>query len=227
MAELSVADLVREIERQQPGATTPLPHLTAAVLAAEHLAEVGDGLVDHFVQQARAAGASWSDIGQCMGVSKQAAQQRFVAERETGEPEYLEEFTTGVRRAVALAEDEARAAGHRYVGTEHLLLGLLRDAGPTARLLEERGVSLAVARERALAKVGRGEGAAAGRLPITPRARKVLELALREARHRGVAAPTPDDVLLGLVREGKGVAAQVLREVAGDLGAIRARLLQS
>jgi hypothetical protein len=221
-----VGDLVREIEDQRAGASSPLSRVSAAVLTAEHLAAVGDDLVDHFVQEARRAGASWSDIGACLGVSKQAAQKRFVPER-ADEPEGPAGLEPQARQVVRRAEEEARAVGHRYIGTEHLLLGLLSVPGRTAALLAEAGVTLEGARQRALAKVGTGSGAPGDRLPITPRARKVLELAQREAHRAGVEAAGPDHVLLGLISEGRGVAAQVLAELTGDLPGLAGRLRRS
>ncbi|MGH3508620.1 MAG: Clp protease N-terminal domain-containing protein [Nocardioidaceae bacterium] len=225
----TVSDLVREIEEGSPPAASPQTHLTAAVLAAERLAEVGDELVDHFVQSARRVGVSWAEIGGCLGVSKQAAQQRFVSER--GNPGarrsgYLERFADGAVAAVDLAQDESVALGHSYIGTEHLLLGLLRvPDGVAARVLAAAGVHLDDARAEAERIVGRGKGSPDGMLPLTPRSKKTLETALKECRARSGAEPDTGDVLLGLLRDGKGVGPQILGRLAGDLTRLRAATL--
>jgi hypothetical protein len=229
MTEIRVDQVVREIESYRPDPAPPLARLTAAVLAAERLAAVGDEVVDHFVQQARAAGLSWSDIGQCMGVSKQAAQQRFVPDRDTrdpGEPEgSFAEFDRSVVGVVGRANDEASRLGHRYVGTEHLLLGLFHDpSGVAARMLVAAGAERDAVRAEAERIVGRGEGGGADQRPLTPRSRKVFELALREARDLQAEAPGPEHVLLGLLREGKGVAVQVLVALGVDVRELRTRL---
>jgi ATP-dependent Clp protease ATP-binding subunit ClpC len=121
---------------------------------------------------------------------------------------------------VVLAQQEARALGHDYIGTEHILLGLLReDEGIAARVLRSFGVVADEVRRRVVEEVGRGGAAAAtGQIPFTPRAKKVLELTLHEARELGHGAIGTEHVLLGLVRENGGVAAGILRGLgaAGD-----------
>src|SRR5690348_3182392 len=112
-------------------AGTPLDQVSAAVQTSEHLGEVADHLIGHFVDQARRAGASWTEIGQSMGVSKQAAQKRFVPGRR-GESSPLDagvfgRFTDGARTATVAAQAEARKAGHHHIGSEHILLGLLGE----------------------------------------------------------------------------------------------------
>jgi ATP-dependent Clp protease ATP-binding subunit ClpA len=139
----------------------------------------------------------------------------------------FERFTKRARRAVVLAQEEARGLRHNYIGTEHVLLGLLGEPESVAsRALARFGVSLADARGKVKAIVGTGEKELkGGHIPFTPRAKKVLELALREALQLGHNYIGTEHILLGVVREGDGVAAQILKEYAGDLKAVRAAVL--
>jgi ATP-dependent Clp protease ATP-binding subunit ClpC len=134
----------------------------------------------------------------------------------------FERFTGDAREVVVLAQDEARRLRHNYVGTEHLLLGLLRaEEGVAARVLESLDITVEEVRAQVERIVGRGEEAAAGELPFTPRAKKVLDLSLREAlalKHDGIG---PEHILLGLVREQEGVGARILRDFDADEGTIR------
>ena len=127
-------DLIAHVKDQYPDASA-LEQLSGAMQASERLNELADHLVGHFVDQARRTGASWAEIGQSLGVSKQAAQKRFVpkpsgASEQLGEllaEEGLARFTRRARLVMVRAEEEARRAGHNYIGTEHLVLGLLDD----------------------------------------------------------------------------------------------------
>jgi hypothetical protein len=230
MKPLTVQDLVQEIESSSEQAPSPLGHLTAAVVAAERLSDMGDALVDHFVRRAREEGFSWAEVGQCMGVTKQAAQKRFVSERPDAharQQDFLTEFAPSAAATVGLAGEEAVRLGHSYIGTEHLLLGLLRARdGVAARVLAAAGVDLESGRAEAERIVGRGKGGPlAGPVPLTPRSKKALPLALQECRHRGGTAPDTADVLIGLLREGKGVGAQILTRLAGDLTTLREQMV--
>jgi ATP-dependent Clp protease ATP-binding subunit ClpA len=136
----------------------------------------------------------------------------------------FERFTHEARQVVVLAQDEARALGHNYIGTEHLLLGLLRDEEERAdaeRPLRSLGVTLAGTRERVRRIVGSSEHVTAGQIPFTPRAKKVLELALREALSHGHNWIGPEHILLGLARENEGVASRVLMEFDADAVKLR------
>jgi ATP-dependent Clp protease ATP-binding subunit ClpC len=125
----------------------------------------------------------------------------------------FERFTERARKVVVYAQDEARILGHNYIGTEHLLLGLLREEdGVAARVLESLHVTLDGVREQVARIVGRGEEPDTGQIPFTPRAKKALELALREAISHGHNWIGTEHIFLALVREGQGVAMQVLLE---------------
>ena len=134
----------------------------------------------------------------------------------------FERFDDRARMVLVFAQEEARLLSHTYIGTEHLLLGLVREgAGPAAQALENLGISLAAVRAQVETIVGRGKQMPSGHIPFTPRAKKVLELALREAIHLGHTYIGTEHILLGLVREGEGVAAQVLVKLGGDLRRVR------
>jgi hypothetical protein len=223
MLGLSAQDVVQEIEAHQPEASAVLDRLSAALLAAERLTLVGDQVVDHFVQQARAAGISWSEIGQCMGVSKQAVQKRYVAPRTDPSAGSADGPVPAMRRVVDLATQEARALGHPYVGTEHLVLGALRADDPvTAAALAP--VDIDEARALIAGTVPPSDVGAGDRLPLTPRSKKVLETAVAQARSRGQDAADVADVVLGVVDERKGLGGRVLDRLAGGLDEVRARI---
>ena len=139
----------------------------------------------------------------------------------------FERFTDRARRVVVLAQEEARDLGHNYIGTEHILLGLIREReGVAARALEALGISLDAVRLQVTEIIGTGTGMPAGHIPFTPRAKKVLELSLREALQLGHNYIGTEHILLGLVREGDGVAAQVLVALGADLNRVRQQVIQ-
>jgi ATP-dependent Clp protease ATP-binding subunit ClpC len=135
----------------------------------------------------------------------------------------FERFTDRARRVVVLAQEEARLLGHDYIGTEHLLLGLLRESdGVAGRTLDALGISLPAVRARVEEIIGRSsEPLPGGQMPFTPRAKKVLELSLREAINLGHNYIGTEHLLLGLIREGEGVAPQVLVGMGAELTAVR------
>jgi ATP-dependent Clp protease ATP-binding subunit ClpA len=139
----------------------------------------------------------------------------------------FERFTDRARQVVVLAQEEARGLKHNYIGTEHLLLGLLREEqGVAARVLAARHVTLEGVRDRIAVIVGAGEEVAAGQIPFTPRAKKVLELALREALSIGHNYIGTEHILLGLVRENDGVAAAILDDFGLDPEQVRAEVIE-
>ena len=139
----------------------------------------------------------------------------------------FEQFTDRARRVVALAQDEARMLNHDYIGTEHILLGLIHEGdGVAPKALESLGISLDAVRQQVLEIIGRGEQAPPGHIPFTPRAKKVLELSLREALQLGHNYISAEHILLGLIREGDGVAAQVLVKLGADLNRVRQQVIQ-
>jgi len=139
----------------------------------------------------------------------------------------FERFTDRARRVVVLAQEEARMLNHNYIGTEHILLGLIHEGeGVAAKSLESLGVSLESVRSQVEEIIGQGQQAPSGHIPFTPRAKKVLELSLREALQLGHNYIGTEHILLGLIREGEGVAAQVLVKLGADLNRVRQQVIQ-
>ncbi|WP_068264708.1 ATP-dependent Clp protease ATP-binding subunit [Janibacter limosus] len=139
----------------------------------------------------------------------------------------FERFTDRARRVVVLAQEEARLLNHNYIGTEHILLGLIHEGeGVASKALESLGISLDAVREQVQDIIGPGQQAPSGHIPFTPRAKKVLELSLREALQLGHNYIGTEHILLGLIREGEGVATQVLVKLGADLGRVRQTVIQ-
>jgi ATP-dependent Clp protease ATP-binding subunit ClpC len=139
----------------------------------------------------------------------------------------FERFTDRARRVVVLAQEEARLLNHNYIGTEHILLGLIHEGeGVAAKALESLGISLEAVRQQVEEIIGQGGSSPSGHIPFTPRAKKVLELSLREALQLGHNYIGTEHILLGLIREGEGVAAQVLVKLGADLSRVRQQVIQ-
>jgi len=193
--------------------TDALDQLTDAVLAADHLGEVADHLIGHFVDRARRSGASWSDIGRSMGVTKQAAQKRFVPK---GEPVDLDpsqgfsRFTQRARNVVMAAQNEARAAGNATISPAHLVLGLLTEPeAVAAKVIAGQGVSLDTVRATATATLPAPAGDLPELIPFDAQAQKALELTFRQALRLGHNYIGTEHILLALLdlEDGTGVLA--------------------
>jgi len=197
----------------------PLDQLAAAARARDELDDLSDVLLGRFVEQARAAGASWSQIGGALGVTKQAAQQRHttddsVARRLLGRLSSRHGcgFTPRARSSVAQAQSAAQRLCHNYIGTEHLLLGLFGEPEAVgARVLAGFGVTEPSIEAGVKEEIGVGSAAfVAVDLPLTPRARKVLQRTGREARALGHNYVGTEHILLALTDETEGLAARLL-----------------
>ena len=139
----------------------------------------------------------------------------------------FEKFTDKARRVVVLAQEEAKLLNHNYIGTEHILLGLIHEGeGVAAKALESLGINLDAVRDQVQEIIGQGQQAPSGHIPFTPRAKKVLELSLREALQLGHSYIGTEQLLLGLIREGEGVAAQVLTRLGADTNRVRQQVIQ-
>lgn len=139
----------------------------------------------------------------------------------------FEKFTDKARRVVVLAQEEAKLLNHNYIGTEHILLGLIHEGeGVAAKALEALGINLEQVREQVQDIIGQGQQSPSGHIPFTPRAKKVLELSLREALQLGHSYIGTEHLLLGLIREGEGVAAQVLTKLGADTNKVRQQVIQ-
>ena len=207
-------DLIELVNSQHPD-DDALQHLADAVLISTHLGELADHLIGHFVDQARRTGASWTEIGQSMGVSKQAVQKRFVpkpaGEGERPPASLLERFTGRARRVADQAQQEARRAGNDQVGTEHIVLGLLREPQAlAARAIKAQGVTLDQVQEAATNALGPTQASVPEHVPFGPAAKKVLQLAVREALRLGHNYIGTEHILLGLLRDDKAAGAVIL-----------------
>ncbi|WP_286688723.1 Clp protease N-terminal domain-containing protein, partial [Corynebacterium sp. S5S1] len=139
----------------------------------------------------------------------------------------FERFTDRARRVIVLAQEEARMLNHNYIGTEHILLGLIHEGeGVAAKALESMDISLDDVRNEVEEIIGQGSQPHSGHIPFTPRAKKVLELSLREGLQMGHKYIGTEFLLLGLIREGEGVAAQVLTKLGADLPRVRQQVIQ-
>src|SRR5438105_213091 len=158
---------------------------------------------------------------------KDGAGHQGLTDRSVRSDQMFERFTDRARRVVVLAQEEARMLNHNYIGTEHILLGLIHEGeGVAAKALESLGISLEAVRQQVEEIIGQGQQAPSGHIPFTPRAKKVLELSLREALQLGHNYIGTEHILLGLIREGEGVAAQVLVKLGADLNRVRQQVIQ-
>jgi hypothetical protein len=207
-------DLIDAIKKVH---TDALDQLSDAVIAADHLGDVADHLIGHFVDQARRSGASWTEIGRSMGVSKQAAQKRFVP-KDPGEPSDRDvaqgfgRFTMRARNVVMVAQNEARQAGNDGITPAHLALGLLGDPAAIAtKAIEAQGVSLTAARDAVVATLPPSVGQVGELIPFSPQAKKVLELTFRQALRMGHNYVGTEHILLALLEleDGAGVLTEL------------------
>jgi hypothetical protein len=248
MDDIDLQALVDDIERHAPD--DPLDRLVAATLRHAELADLADQLLDHFVQAARSAGCTWNQIGEALGVSKQAAQQRHGAGDEAfdGLVEWMrrrglgrrrfDRFTERARDAVVAAQQAARDLGHPLVGTEHALIGLLDDPDSLAsRLLHGWSVTRddVVAEVRRRVTPGESESesggdatgsAPAGHIPFSPRAKKAADLTLRQALSLGHNYIGTEHILLGVI-QAEGLGAQILHDRGVSLPRARQAVIEA
>jgi hypothetical protein len=204
----------------------PLARLREAMLVSERMSEHADHLIGHFVDQARRSGASWTAIGESMGVTKQAAQKRFVpgalAEPRAADAALFQRFTPRARRAIATAQKEARRLRNEQIGTEHFLLGLVGDRkGLAARALKAQGVTEEQVRTAVTAAGVPVVDEPPEQVPFAPRAKKLIRLAVREALYLSHDYVGTEHLLLALLSEGEGVGGAVLRELGVREDAVR------
>jgi hypothetical protein len=220
-------DLIDYVKSQDG---TALDHVSSAMRISEHLGELADHLIGHFVDQARKAGASWTEIGQSMGVTKQAAQKRFVPKAaewpvppdEAGWQAVLTEafrdhpfsrFTPRARNSIAAAAEEARERRHDRITPEHIALGLLHEPeGLAAKAIEALGVPVDAARNAVVALLPPAtvDEAVPGRIPFTQGAKKDMELAVRHALRLGHNYVGTEHILLGMLEDSVGTVGGAL-----------------
>ncbi|MFJ8944278.1 Clp protease N-terminal domain-containing protein [Streptomyces sp. NPDC102395] len=206
-SSIRLDDLIGAIKKVHP---EPLDQLQDAVIAAEHLGDVADHLIGHFVDQARRSGASWTDIGKSMGVTRQAAQKRFVPKEsaDLDPSQGFSRYTPRARSVVMAAHNEAKAARNAEGLPAHLVLGLFAEPeGLAAKALNEQGVSADAAREAATAALPPAVEEAPDLVPYGSDAKKVLELTFREALRLGHNYIGTEHILLALLEfeNGQGV----------------------
>ncbi|MEV6342820.1 Clp protease N-terminal domain-containing protein [Actinoplanes sp. NPDC051851] len=181
-----------------------LDRLSGAVLLADHIGEIADHLIGHFVDQARRSGASWTDIGRSMGVTKQAAQKRFVGRPDPDPSQGFQKFSQLARGAIVTGMNEAKAAGSAEMVPAHLVLGLLGTEGTAVEALRAQGVDPARARAAATGTLPPRSDADPVLIPYDARAKKALELTMRAALRLGREGISTGHLLLGLLEEENG-----------------------
>lgn len=219
-------DLIDGIKKGRPGDV--LEQLSDAVVLGNHIGEVADHLIGHFVDQARRSGASWTDIGQSMGVTKQAAQKRFVPKAPADQAAVLDpnagfsRFTPRARHVVMAAQEEARAVGNLETRPEHLVLGLLAEPKSLAvKVIKAKGISEDAVRRVAAAALPAATGDPVPALiPFDAQARKALELTFREALRLGHNYIGTEHLLLALLDQENGSG--VLSGLGLDKDAVQA-----
>ncbi|MEU9378434.1 Clp protease N-terminal domain-containing protein [Streptomyces sp. NPDC048255] len=222
-------DLIEAIKKVH---TDTLEQLSGAVVAAEALGDVADHLIGHFVDQARRSGASWTDIGRSMGVTRQAAQKRFVPKADKEGDAGLDpnqgfgRFTPRARNGVVVAQNEARAAGNTEIRTEHLVLGLLAEPeGLAALALSAQGVAADTVRAAATATLPPAVADVPDLIPFDASAKKVLELTFREALRLGHGYVGTEHLLLALLEQEHGEG--LLTGLGVDKAAVEATVTEA
>jgi Clp amino terminal domain, pathogenicity island component len=195
-------DLIDAITKVHPDA---LDQLTDAVIAADHLGDIADHLIGHFVDQARRSGASWTEIGRSMGVTKQAARKRFVPKvpgeaAEVDASDGFSRYTLRAKNVIMSAQNEARAAGNDQIGAPHLILGLLSEpGGVAAQAIHAQGVVPDTIRRTVAAALPPAAGEVPPLIPFDAQAKKALELTFREALRLGHNYVGTEHILLALL----------------------------
>jgi hypothetical protein len=220
----SLQDLIADVHADAPS-DEPLARLETAAKTVRSLTDVGDAALGYFVDQARRAGHSWSEIGDALGVSKQAAQQRQVARGGGLTSVTFERFTERARAVVGASADCAHEFGHNYIGTEHLLLAQFAvPEAIAAQVLTESGLERDAVRRVILDRVGEGNGRSEGHPPYTPRSIAVFTGALTAALELGHNYIGTEHLLFGLVRT-EGVAREILIAAGLDEAALAPQIV--
>lgn len=229
----ALTGLIAQVRDAHPD-DDPLARVEAACQAAADLDEVADHLVGHFVDEARAAGFTWTQIGEHIGVTKQAARKRFaprdVPEKAAESPSrgnVFGRYTDRARHAVVLAQEDARHHGHPLINTEHLLLGICQEGGDTgARAIEASGVRVTDLQAAVTNRLAPASTRIEGHIPFAQEAKKTLELAARANLRLGHDQIGTGHLLLGLIDEGTGLAAQVLAEAGVTAESVQAEIVR-
>jgi hypothetical protein len=216
---ISLADLIARLDAELIVASD-LDRISEAQLRAHTLADLGEQLVGHYVGEAKQAGASWTQIGDAIGVSKQAAQQRWV-------PATFDRFTRRARHVIVLAQEAARVRKHHFIGTEHLLLGLLGEPeGVGALVLVDLAGSASAVSDAVDSRLEPGPENSPAKIPFTPGGKETLEQSMRQAKSLDHDFVGTEHLLLGLLAVEDGVAATVLAELNVDLPTARSKAVE-
>jgi len=219
---MTLDELITQVKQRHPDGTA-LDHLSEATSIAGHLDELADHLVGHFVDQARRGGASWTMIGQSMGVTKQAAQKRFVAGDSS-----LERFTDRAKVVVLKAQGEARNRGDQEVTSLHLLFGLLAEwEGVAGLVIEAAGVTKQAVADAVAAALPPAGEPVVYHVPFSAGLKKVHELIVRESLRLGHNYVGTEHILLGLLEAGEEPGARILTGLGLSKDDIEARTLQA
>ncbi|MEU6768222.1 Clp protease N-terminal domain-containing protein [Streptomyces sp. NPDC046853] len=218
-------DLIAEVDRRCDTAHRPgeqeqpdwLALLTVAAQLAGQLQTLSDDLVEDYVEHCRMHGSSWTEIGTALGVTRQAVQQRFHAPHKRYSPEAM---TAGLREAMVHVKRAAVQHRNNYIGTEHLLWGLTAEDNSATRLLRAAGVSPETVHQSVGTRLSMGASQAAERIAWTPYSRKAISVAEARSEQNGSEHIDCDDLLIGLSRVGRGVAAAVLIDAGFDAAAL-------
>ena len=218
----TLAELIRDVESRTAGANR-LDQLAAAAMDADHLGDLADHLVGHFVDAARAEGASWAMVGRSLGTSRQAAQQRFVAGDTS-----LESFTNRAAVVVLTAQNIARERGHAELLGQHLVLGLLAEwDGFAGQALEAAGASAQAVRDAIEASLPADSSPGLEHVPVSPGVRKALHLATRESLRLGHGYVGTEHLLLGLFESGDEPAVGILTGLGATKDGVEAWTLSA
>lgn len=228
---INLNTMITEVEQAHPDGD-PLDLLEKAVAIASNFTELSDHLVGHFVDHARDRGLSWTQIGERLGVSKQAVRKRFAPDDLTPESaaarqKAFDRYTPAAQRAIALAQDIAQRRRHHAVGTGHILLGVCREtSGPGVRIIEASGLAVYAVERAVFVRLEEPEGEAPEPIPFDDDAKKVLELTSRAALRLGHEHIGTEHLLLGLLRQKTGTAALVLGEMGLAAAAVEAEVVR-
>ena len=213
--------LISEIRSSTPD---PLGQLERAAHKAMDLEAFADALLTHFVDACRREGHTWADIGERLGVTRQAVQKRFTVNVD---PEDLERFTDRAKTALSQAEREALGLNHNFIGTEHIVLALFDVGGMAQEVLEGVGIQKEQVATAVREIIGAGPAPVVGRIQFTPRAKKVLSEALQEALELGHNYIGTEHLLLALFRGQDGVAKRVLEQLGASQAVVREKVIQT
>jgi hypothetical protein len=216
---VNLQQLIQQIDNDLANGDA-LAKVSEAQQRARTLSDIGDQLIDHFISQARAVGTSWSQLGEALGVSKQAAQQRWT-------PAAFSRFTDRARQAIINAQEQARTLRHNYIGTEHVLLGVLDvEQGAAAQVVAELAGPLATVKQKIIESLEPGAEQPPAKITFVPVAKQMLAQTLEEAMGLGHNYIGTEHLLLALIQVPDGKAAQLLAGVGVTYDNARPKVIE-